>query len=85
MMPPWRDSGRTVKVGPVDARVLVPWVIWIPVSSPWIIWLAVLITAGVGWLNHKEISIEGALRRVRSWLAGPERPAMASRYHRRLT
>lgn len=75
----WRDTGRTMKLGPVDARVLPLLLIFL---YHWALWTFALCVIGViilAVIEFRGYSIPNAMRRLSAWLVGPHRPAVSSR------
>ena len=72
----WRDTARDVTFFGLDAWALAPFVA-VPFSGwDWrMIYLAVAIAVIFGLMRAAGLSVVGAARRVRSWIAGRERPA----------
>lgn len=72
----WRDTARDVTFFGLDAWALAPFVA-VPFSG-WdlrMIYLAVAIAIIFALMRAAGLSVVGATRRVRSWIAGRERPA----------
>lgn len=83
-MTAWRDGGRMVKVGPIDARVVPLWGVALYAASWWALGLAVGGTALLWWCQHKGLRLEGLLRKWRKWFAGKFRPAASYKHRRRM-
>lgn len=75
----WRDTGRSMRFGPVDARVLGLVLFWMYHVKLWTFvagMVGVIILAVIEWKGY---SIPNALRRVSVFLMGTHRPAVSPR------
>lgn len=75
----WRDTGRSMRFGPVDARILGLVMIWM---YHWRLWtfvlgmVGVLILAAIEWKGY---TLPNALRRMSVFIMGTHRPAVSPR------
>lgn len=72
----WRDTARDVTFLGLDAWALAPFVI-VPFTgwAWWMIGIAFAIAVIFALMRVAGLSVVGTARRVRSWIAGVERPA----------
>ncbi len=70
----WRNSMRTVRFGPFDARAAMP----LPLLLVYFRWSTVILTIVTlmtfRYLERKGLTFPSALRNLRSWLVGKDRP-----------
>lgn len=75
----WRDTGRTMKFGPVDARVIALLLFFIYHVAWWTFGICMVGVIVLGVIDFRGYSIPNTLRRVSVWMVGPHRPAVSSR------
>lgn len=77
----WRDTGRSMKFGPVDARALGLALIWMYHMRLWTFLIGVVGVGLLSFVEYRGYSIPNALRRISVLIMGNHRPAVS---HRRL-
>jgi hypothetical protein len=77
--PHWRDTMR-----PTVGRYIVPPILAVFVPSKTTFFVAITVSAVLFFLEQRDWTLAIALRKLRSWLAGPNRPAITPRRPRRL-
>ena len=69
----WRDTGRQVKVGPLDGRLMVFFVLWIMFPSFLLFSIALLSVVFFYILDYMGYTLPNAIRKVSVALAGKKR------------
>ena len=69
----WRDSALTPRFFMVDARAAFAVVLLLLHPHWYTLVIAILVVAGLAFLNYLGLSIAVALRVVRGWLSGPKK------------
>lgn len=81
----WRNSMRTVRFLAFDARAGLP----IPLLLVYARWSTLILTIvfliAFRLLEQKGLTFPAAIRSVRSWLVGKDRPGLISAHHRKFT
>jgi len=81
----WRNSMRTVRFFAFDARASVP----IPLLLVYARWstisLTIITLLVFRFLENKGLTVPSAMRNLRSWLVGSERPGWVSVQRRKFT
>jgi hypothetical protein len=73
----WRDSARRVKIGPLDAVVVFPFLLLLFLPSWKTFWFCILTFVGFGAINiFLRVSLPVAARMLRMLITGKERPAL---------
>lgn len=80
----WRNTMRTVRFFNLDARASLPFLVLLVYARPITIGLCVIVTIVFRFLEIKGMTFPSALRSLRVWLIGNERPAWISFRHRRM-
>lgn len=80
----WRNSFRPARFFNLDARAAWPFVILLIYFRPISLFLTISITVIFYLLERKGLTFPAALRSLRVWLVGRERPAWFSLRRRRL-
>lgn len=81
----WRDTMRPIRFFMFDWRAFIPWPIWIfNITSLRLLLLVIAFTLTFWALERRGWTFDVAMRKLRSWLAGPERPAVSPTRPRRL-
>ncbi|MGQ0527159.1 MAG: IcmT/TraK family protein [Alphaproteobacteria bacterium] len=79
----WRNSMRTVRFLAFDARAALP----IPLLLVYFRWSTVILTIVFllvfRYLERKGLTFPAAMRNMRSWLVGKDRPGWVSAEHRK--
>jgi hypothetical protein len=75
----WRDTGRSMRFGPVDARILGLVMIWIYHVKLWTFGIGVFGVAILAFSEWKGYTIPNALRRISVLTMGTHRPAVSPR------
>ncbi len=80
----WRDSMKSARFGPLDARAVFPFLLVLIHFETWTIMLAVL-SSILFWLAERlGLRFDAALRAVRTWFVIPMRPAQTFQLNRRM-
>lgn len=66
----WRDTARTLRIGPIDVRAFAPFVICAVHIKIWTFLLSLAGMAFFVFLDYKKWPLEVAIRKARSFLAG---------------
>lgn len=72
----WRDTMRTLRLGPFDARLLGFILLFLVHMAMWTAGLAAGAILAFWLMERRGYVLPIALRKIRSWLAGPDRPAI---------
>lgn len=80
----WRNTMRTVRFFNLDARASIPFIVLLVYARPITIFLCIVITQIFRFLEIKGLTFPAALRSLRVWLIGDDRPAWLSFRHRRM-
>ena len=80
----WRNSMRPVRFFTVDARGAIPFIFLLVYARLSTLFIAILSTVIFMILERRGLTVPGALRRLRSWVVGPFRPAWTSYRTRRM-
>lgn len=75
----WRDTGRSMRFGPVDARILGLVMIWLYHVKLWTFAIGVIGVAILAIVEWKGYTIPNALRRISVFMMGTHRPAVSPR------
>jgi intracellular multiplication protein IcmT len=75
----WRDTGLTMRFGPVDARVLALVMVWLYHMRLWTLGIGVVGVTFLAVVEYKGYTIPNALRRLSVFIMGRHRPAVSSR------
>lgn len=71
----WRNSMRTVRFLAFDARAALPLCVLLFRLADWRMWLIMLINLMIfRFLEQKGLTFPAALRNLRAWVIGKERP-----------
>lgn len=79
----WRNSMRPVRFFSIDARAAIPYVFLLLHARLSTLTLAIISTIIFVLLERRGLTVPSALRKLRSWLCGPTRPAWIT-YRRRV-
>lgn len=66
----WRESGRYIKIGPFDGRLMIFFVIWFLYPSWTLIYIAGVAIVVCYFLNYMGYTFANALRKLRVILGG---------------
>lgn len=80
----WRNSMRPVRFFNLDARAAMPFFILLVYFRPITLFLTIVITLIFSYLEKKGLTFPAALRALRVWIIGQDRPGWVSFRHRRL-
>jgi len=80
----WRNTMRPVRFFNLDARAAWPFVVLLVYFRPVSLFVAFVVTTTFILLERKGLTFPAALRALRVWLIGSDRPAWVSLRHRRL-
>lgn len=79
----WRNSQKIPRFFIFDARVFFLLVAFMFYVAYWTLALVVMAIAFFYILERVGLTFESALRAIRAWILGQERPALIRRYRRR--
>lgn len=79
----WRNNMRPVRFFMLDARAVIPFLVLLIYFRPSTLILTCLITAFFYILERKGLTVPAALRMMRSWVTGRERPGWISVHRKR--
>lgn len=71
----WRDTQRPVRFGPFDGRAAIGLIAFLLHMQLWTLIIALTVLMVLSFVERRGLSVPGALRWVRSGLAGKTRPA----------
>ena len=80
----WRNTMRTVRFFNLDARAALPFFILLVYARTITLFLTLLITAVFWFLVRRGLTFPSALRALRVWFIGQNRPAWISYRRRRM-
>lgn len=80
----WRNSMRPIRFFAFDARAAIPYVFLLLYARLVTLVICVIVTAIFAILERMGLTVPSALRKFRSWLVGPRRPAWISIRRRRM-
>lgn len=80
----WRNNMRTVRFFAVDARASLAFMTLLVYARTSTLMLALISTVIFYILEKQGLTFPAALRTLRGWFTGPERPGWASAQHKRL-
>ncbi len=80
----WRNNMRTVRFFALDARASLSFMTLLVYARTSTIILTFIITMIFYWLEKKGLTFPAALRSLRMWFVGLERPGVASVHKKRL-
>src|SRR5690242_2153108 len=80
----WRNTMRPVRFFNLDARAALPFCLLLVYARPQTLVLTIVVTAVFWFLERKGLTFPAALRSLRVWLIGRDRPAWVAMRHRRL-
>lgn len=76
---PWRDSALPIRFFMLEAYAAIP-VLLVIIWFSWVTLLLAIITGGIFWfMERRGLGTRNALRALRAWLHGPDRPARQTR------
>ncbi|MBI1327285.1 MAG: type IV secretion protein IcmT [Alphaproteobacteria bacterium] len=79
----WRNSMRPIKFFGLDAKAAIPFLVLIVYFRPITLGIAFLVTMIFWTLEKRGLTVEAAMRKLRSWLVGEDRPGLMQFKHRR--
>lgn len=74
----WRNSMRPVRFFNLDARAALPFCLLLVYARPITLFLTIIFTFVFSYLEKKGLTFPAALRALRVWLVGVDRPAWLS-------
>jgi intracellular multiplication protein IcmT len=80
----WRNSMRPVRFFNLDARAAMPFAILLVYARPQSLFFTLVVTTVFYILERKGLTFPAALRALRCWIIGDDRPAWVSMRQRRL-
>lgn len=80
----WRNTMRPARFFNLDARAALPFMLLLVYFRPVTLFLTVVVTAVFYYLETKGLTFPAALRALRVWFIGRDRPAWFSIRHRRM-
>lgn len=80
----WRNSMRPVRFFNLDARAALPFCILLVYFRPHTLVITLVITMVFSFLERKGLTFPAALRALRVWFIGQNRPGWLQYSHRRL-
>ena len=79
----WRNSMRPVRFFNLDARAALPFIVLLFYLRPISIILTIIITMIFKYLEKKGLTFPAAMRSLRVWVVGNNRPGWLAYRHRR--
>lgn len=80
----WRNTMRTARFFSFDARASLPFLMLLVYFRLSTLLFTIVTLVIFRYLERKGLSFPEALRNLRSWLAGEERPGLPSPFHRKM-
>lgn len=80
----WRNNMRPVRFFALDARASLAFMTLLVYARTSTLIFALLSSAVFYWLDKKGLTFPAAMRSLRCWFTGPDRPAWASVQRKRL-
>lgn len=80
----WRNTMRPVRFFNLDARAALPFAVLLVYARPITLFLTIIITMIFRYLEQKGLTFPAAVRALRVWVIGRNRPGWVSYRHRRL-
>jgi intracellular multiplication protein IcmT len=80
----WRNSMRPVRFFNLDARAALPFFVLLVYFRPITLFLTIVITTAFYFLERRGLTFPSALRALRVWLIGYNRPGWLGLRHRRM-
>lgn len=80
----WRNTMRTVRFFALDARASLCFMILLVYARQSTIILTFVVTMVFYWLEKRGLTFPAALRSLRMWFVGHDRPGHASVQHRKM-
>ncbi len=80
----WRNTMRTVRFFNLDARASLPFLVLLVYLRPVTLFICFVVTMVFRFLEIKGMTFPAALRSLRVWLIGDNRPAWMTFRHRRM-
>lgn len=78
----WRNTQKPVRFFFLDARAFTGVFLFLVHARTWVLILAISSLLFFWFLERRGLSLESAIRAIRSWLVGRRRPAMRRRGRR---
>lgn len=79
----WRNNMRTVRFFALDARASLAFMVLLVYARTSTIILTLIVTMIFYWLEKKGMTFPAAMRSLRMWFVGTDRPALASVQHKK--
>lgn len=80
----WRNTMRPARFFNLDSRAALPFMLLLVYFRPVTIFLTIIVTVVFYYLETKGLTFPAALRALRVWMIGRDRPGWSSLRHRRL-
>ncbi|MCB9963425.1 MAG: type IV secretion protein IcmT [Rhodospirillales bacterium] len=80
----WRNSMRPVRFFSFDARAAIPYVFLLLYARLITLIICIVVTIIFALLERRGLTVPSAMRKFRSWLVGPKRPAWITIRRRRM-
>lgn len=80
----WRNNMRTVRFFALDARASLCFMVLLVYARTSTLILTFIVTMIFYWLEKKGMTFPAALRTLRCWFVGQDRPGLISAQHRKL-
>lgn len=80
----WRNSMRPIRFFAFDARAAIPYIFLLVYARLITLTIAIIVTGIFWFFERRGLTVSAAMRKLRSWLCGPNRPAWIKYKHRKI-
>lgn len=80
----WRNTMRIVRFFNLDARASLCFMVLLVYARPSTLFLTFVVTMIFYWLEKRGLTFPSALRSLRMWFIGTDRPGWSSAHHKQL-
>ena len=79
----WRNSMRPARFFGVDARAAIPFLVLLVYFRPVTLFITIMTVLVFQFLEKKGLTFPAALRNLRAWIVGVNRPGYLSPFHKK--
>lgn len=79
----WRNSMQPTRFFGIDARSALPFLVLFVYARPSTLFITFLTIMTFRYLEHKGLTFPAALRNLRAWIVGEDRPGQLSPFHKK--
>ena len=79
----WRNTMRPARFFGFDARASLPFLLLLVYARLSTLLLTIMTLLAFRYLERKGLTFSAALRKIRTWVVGQERPGLASVFHKK--